>query len=135
MSYHWQLRYADGRVADEPENTTSILICPAGAMAIAVCAGPIGNRVPVVVEYMEHERLPKHGPWVPIFYRKVSMNADGGEHNTDLVVFGRGCEGPNEVSAKLWAMRGGKPVDCPSWAIDVGVCQSMVMESLSGVTR
>lgn len=134
MSYYWRLLYADGSVADEPEDTTSILVCPAGAMAVAVCTGPAWARVPIVMEYMDHERLPSHGPWVPIFYRKVSM-APGGESTPDLIVFGRGCEGPNEVSSRLWALRDGKAVPCPAWAMDMGACQSLVMESLSGVTR
>jgi len=134
-TYHWRLLYADGRQADEPEETTSILVCPPGAMAIVVCRGPIEQRVPVVMEYMDHERPPGHSSWVPIFYRRRGMNEDGGDHRTELVVFGRGCEGPNEIAARLWAMRGGKPVACPSPAIDLGQCQSQVMESLSGVTR
>lgn len=132
--YHWRLIYADGRIADEPEETTSIMVCPAGAMAIAVCCGPIERRMPVVMEYMAHPRLPKAGPWVPIFYRRRSM-AVGDGPLTDLVVFGRGCEGANEIHSRLWAMSAGRPIDCPNWAIDPAACQSLVMESFSGVTR
>ena len=135
MSYFWRLIYADGRVADEPENTTSIMVCPPGAMAVVVCSGPPENRTPVVMEYMDHDRLPSSGPWVPIFYRKVSGAPDGNGNQVDLIVFGRGCEGPNEIHARLWALRDGKAVDCPAWAMDMGAVQSLVMESLSGRTR
>ena len=135
-TYHWRLLYASGNQADEPDDTTSILVCPPGAMTIVVCTGPIEQRVPVVMEHMDHERPEGHSPWVPIFYRKRRMSPeDMGVSQTSLVVFGRGCEGPNEIAIRLFAMRGGKPVACPSWAIDLGQCQVQVLESLSGVTR
>jgi hypothetical protein len=134
MAYYWRLLYADGRVADEPDETTSIRVCPSGAMALAVCTGPEGRRVPVVMEYMDAPREPGHSPWQPVFYRRVGTSP-GGETTIDGVVFGRACEGPNEIKTSLWAMRGGKPIDCPEWLIDQTACQSLVMESFSGVTR
>ena len=134
MAYYWRLFYPSGKVADEPENTTSIRVCPSGAMALAVCTGPEGRRVPQVIEYMDAPREPGDSPWAPVFYRRVGLSPGGGT-DVELVVFGRACEGPNEIKASLWAMQGGKPVDCPEWAIDTAACQGLVLESFSGVTR
>jgi hypothetical protein len=143
-TYYWQLRYPDGRIADEPDETTSINVCPAGALWIVLTRPlPNGKREPVVRESMDHERLPKCGPWMPVFYRKryrdVVTGPDGRMHSlaprTQVNVFGRACESPNGFESRLWMMRNGAPIDCETRFIDVGSVQTLLAEQLVGRTR
>lgn len=142
-AFYWRLDYADGTTVHEPDGEVSILSAPGGATAIVVCRRVFkdGRRIPVVQELMEHPRLLKAGPWVPIFYRRKQMDVRTDGQPVDMTarttgtVFGRGCEGANEIHLRLWTLNAGFVVDCPAHLIDMAQSQLQVMESLASSPR
>lgn len=134
MEYYWRLTYPDGRIADEPENTTSIMVCPPGANRIAVCTGPASRRDEVAAMLMGDDRLLGCSRWVPIFYRR-RLGGIGIESATIATIFGRGCEGVNECHTTVFMMRGSTPVPVPPALFDYAACQGLIQEGLGVRTR
>jgi hypothetical protein len=115
---YWRLEYADGRVLDEPDEGGSIRDSPPLPVRLLLTRPP--ERQPFV-QVPLLDRMPGHGPWRPIFYRQRNISLDGSAAPTLVViVFGRGCEGPERNEAQVWALDTfGNTIDCPDWALDL----------------
>lgn len=108
---YWRVDSPTGVQTIEPPENASIKAAPRGSVRLVVVKA---DGTPVIQVPLREAGI----GYRPIFYRKRSQGVGDKVSRVDAVVFGKGREDGSVVRTNLWAIIGGKVIDCPQALID-----------------